>query len=313
MRIDRRWLRRVLVVALLAGIGLAVLQAFSRWDPDSLGPRLEHHDAPPALAANELRVVTWNAWRLHAPERVPGLVRAIDEAGAALASGAPARPELVAIQEIESEEAGAALARELGEDGFFATCTCARQPDGALRSAVGAAVRRPLEVRAHECIDLARIVPDHPRCALLAHVTDAGGRELDFVAVHMAWHFANWPMADRLRRALRAQGALGAHTVLAGDLNAWPGTESFERLASPPLRDARPGAPPTFFLGWRLDAVLLGDALEPASALDRRWSYDTFDPAARWTLPRACADGGPPECPISDHLPEGVVLRWREE
>lgn len=310
MRWDVRWRGRLLVLGGIVIVALVGHDAIARWDAEALGPARQDADIAP-LGAGELRVVTWNAWRLHAPERVPGLVRAIDRVGEQLARGAEPRPELVAIQEIESREAIAALERELGADGFFASCECAHHIDGSLRSAVAIAVRAPLRVRSHECIPLASIVPDHSRCAVLARVLDEQGRSFDFVGVHLAWHVANEPMADRLRRELAARDALGPRTIVAGDLNAWPGTDAFARMIEPPLSDARPDAPPTHFLGWRLDHVIHGEELDVVRALDRRWSHDTFEPAAAFLLPRACAHGGPPDCPLSDHLPEGVVLRWR--
>ncbi len=297
----------------LAVTAIALLMTYDavmRWNVASLGA-MPASRAPEPLGPGELRVVTWNAWRLKTPERVPSFVDAIDRLGAQLARASVDRPELISIQEIESRDALAALARALDDGGSFVSCECAIGIDGSLRSAVAIAVRDPLVVEAHECIPLASIIPDHSRCAALARVQDADGRRFEFVGTHLAWHFANTPMAERLRHELAARDALGPRTILAGDLNAWPGTATFEHIRQPPLRDARPGAPPTFFLGWRLDAVLVGEAFEIVRGIDRRWTYETFSPAARWTLPRACATEGAPACPLSDHLPEAVVVRWR--
>lgn len=310
VRWGRRWHGRILALVVLGFVSLAVHDSLSEWDLDALGP-LKGDEALAPLEDDELRVVTWNAWRLHTSKRVPALVAAIDRLGREL-SGAGDRPELVTIQEIESFEALRSLERMLGEHGFFAACRCATNPDGTLRSAVALAVRSPLVVRAHECIPLPGIFPDHPRCAAVARVADASGRELDFVGVHLAWHVINVPMANRLRRELAARGALGPHTILAGDFNAWPGTKAFERMSQPPLRDARPDTFPTHFIGLRLDYVLVGSGFEVVRGINRRWSFDAFAPAARFTLPRACVDRGPPACPTSDHLPEAVVLRFRE-
>lgn len=300
-----------MALAVTAFVLLVAHEALLRWDADALGP-VRATEAPAALGDDELRVVTWNAWRLKGPQRAAPLVAAIDRIGAALADGEHDRPELVTIQEIESLAAIDALEREMQDDGFFAACECASHPDGRLRSAVAIAVRAPLTVRAHECIPLAGIFPDHPRCAVLAGVTDEQGRRLSFVGVHLAWHFASAPMAQALRAELRARRALGPATIIAGDLNAWPGTEAFERLSEEPLRDTRPRAPPTHFLGWRIDHVLAGRAFDVVRGIDRRWSYETFEPTADLIVPRACVDRGPPHCPYSDHLPEAVVLRWRD-
>jgi endonuclease/exonuclease/phosphatase family metal-dependent hydrolase len=309
-RWDLRWRGRILIILVLGVVALVTHDSLTEWDLDTLGPHIGD-ESPLPLEEDELRVVTWNAWRLHARERVPALVAAIDRVGGELALG-EARPELVTIQEIESFEALRSLERRFGKSGFFGACRCATNPDGTLRSAVAVAVRSPLVVRAHECIPLPGIFPDHPRCAVLARVVDESGRELDFVGVHLAWHVFNVPMADRLRRELMTRGALGPNTILAGDFNAWPGTDAFERMTQPPLRDARPGAFPTHFLGFRLDYVLVGNGFEVVRGINRHWSFDALAPAARFTLPRACAHHGPPTCPYSDHLPEAVVLRFRD-
>lgn len=308
-RWNLRWRGQIVAIVVMGCVALVVHDFLTQWELDMLGPS-GGGDAPSPLGEDELRVVTWNAWRLRERERVEGLVAAIDRVGGALAGG-DERPELVTIQEIESSEALRSLERWMSERGFFAACRCATNPDGTLRSAVAIAVRSPLVVRAHECIPLPGIFPDHPRCAVLARVVDEAGRDLDFIGVHLAWHVVNVSMANRLRRELEARGALGAHTILAGDLNAWPGTRAFTRMSQPPLRDARPNAFPTHFLGRRLDYVLVGSDFEVIRGIHRRWSFDVFAPAARFTLPQACVHEGPPACPISDHLPEAVVLRFR--
>jgi endonuclease/exonuclease/phosphatase family metal-dependent hydrolase len=307
--IDRRRVLALGAVIAVVAVGVAAARgAFTRWDPGELGPARDTPEV--ALAEGELRVVTWNAWFLHSVHRVAPLLDALDRVGRALGHAERDRPELVAIQEIQSEEVITALRDRFEEDGgAFHACACSRRVDGSIRGAVGAGVSPPLRAVGHECIDLGDLWPDHTRCMVLVHVRDARGEELDFVAVHLAWHLANAPMARRLREDLEARGALDARTIIAGDLNASPGSDAHAVLSAPPLVDARPDAPRTHFLGGRLDYVLHGEAFEVARAIDRRWSWEETRPAARFTMPRACVDRGPPECPVSDHLPEAVVLR----
>ncbi|WP_157069307.1 endonuclease/exonuclease/phosphatase family protein [Sandaracinus amylolyticus] len=306
----RSWRDRALKA--LAFVALVVFAGvyFVRWQPDSLGPAPVSIEASaPPLSDDELAVMTINAWRLSQPARVPALVDAIDREGTALGGG---RPALVGIQEIQSRDAIQALSRELEDDGFFAACECSIRTDGSLRSAVAAAVSEPYVVRGHECVSLERLFPDQRRCALLARVDDPAGRSIVLVVVHLAWHPSNGAMAAWLRQELVERDALGPRTILLGDLNAWPGTEGYDRIVAPPLRDAVPGAPATHYFGWTIDHVAVGDAFETVRSLDRRASYERIRPAAAIVMPLACDAGGPPGCPVSDHLPEGVVLRWRD-
>ena len=305
-----RWRNRLLTLIALAIAALVAHEELIRWDPESLGPG-GATSAPAPLCDDELRVLTINAWLLSQPHRARALVDAVDAEGAALASGASARPELVAIQEIRSRVAVRALAREMRDEGSFASCECSVRSDGSLRSAVAAAVRAPFVARGHECVGLARILPDQRRCALIVRVADPEGRSLTFVVTHLAWNFATGVMATQLREQLAERDALGPSTIVAGDLNAWPGTEAYEVITRPPLRDARPDAPPTHFFGRAIDHVLVGRAFEVARGLDRRASYERMRPGASLWIPRICDAEGPPACPVSDHLPEGVVLRWR--
>jgi endonuclease/exonuclease/phosphatase family metal-dependent hydrolase len=311
VRIDRRRATTLVAVIAVLALGVAAAQgAFTRWEPSELGPAREAAEV--SLAAGEIRVVTWNGWFLHAVHRVAPLIDAIDRVGRRLGRGARDRPELIAIQEIQSEEVMAALRERFEEQGgtFFA-CACSRRLDGSIRGAVGAAVSPPLRAVGHTCVDLGDVWPDHTRCMVVVDALDERGERLDFAAVHLAWHVSNAPMARRMRDDLAARGALGARTIVAGDLNATPGSAAYAVLTAPPLADARPGAPSTHFAGGRLDYVLHGAGLEVVRAIDRRWTWDQTRPAARFTMPRACVDQGPPECPISDHLPEAVVVRGR--
>lgn len=302
-----RWRWALAIVACLGAIAGGAHAAIVRWSPDELGPRRASEVRP--LASGEVRVVTLNAWRMAAPERVPGYVAAIEGIAQELARAGDPRPELLAISEIQSMQAIDALEEQLGERATFAACVCSLRGDGSLREAVAAVARAPIVARSSECIDLGALVPDHPRCAALIR-GELEGRPIEFVSTHLAWHPESAPMARRLADELAARGALGEGTIIAGDLNAFPGSIALGTLLERGLLDARPGAPRTHFAGGRIDYVLLGSGLAVARWIDRRASYEIVRPGAALLLPAACAQEGPPECPVSDHLPEAVVVHW---
>ena len=306
--------RRVVVLSVLVavlgvtGTGFAALG----WDPDELGERRE--GAPPALAPGELRVVNLNAFRLGQPERVPRLLDALRFTGASLAHAEQDLPELIAIEEIESEAAAQALERALAPSHEVITCVCAQRGDGSMRSAVALGVARTLGVSARRCVDLGRVWPDHTRCAAGAELTTREGtHEVSAFAVHLAWHVDNSSMAARLAGHLHDASARGRAIILAGDLNTWPGSESYRTLTAPPLRDAVPSGPPTHFTGGRLDYVIASEALEVVRTLDRRATYERLRPAETVWLPGDCGQAARERgrCPVSDHLPEGIVVRLR--
>jgi endonuclease/exonuclease/phosphatase family metal-dependent hydrolase len=280
------------------------------WDAASLGAIRDV--APESLEDGEIRALTINAWRLEAEVRVGALAEAVRELGASMGEGRDARPELIAIQEVQSPDALRAIERELaGEGGYFAACECSIRSDGSIREANVAIVRPPLVATSHECIPLGAVFPDHERCAVLVRAVEARGERVDFVSVHLAWHPSNASMARRLRRELASRGALGPRTIVGGDLNTWPGSDAYGALAAPPLGDAVPGGAPTHFAGGRLDYVLAGAAFDVVRPLDRRRSHDLVAPGDTFFPPAACERSGPPGCPVSDHLPEAVVLRAR--
>jgi endonuclease/exonuclease/phosphatase family metal-dependent hydrolase len=187
---------------------------------------------------------------------------------------------------------------------------CSLRPDASVREALAVVVRPPLALEDGACIHLGVLVPDHARCAVHVRVRPPGGLPIDFVTTHLAAHPANEVMAERLIARLRERGALGARTILAGDLNAPPGGGAHAALTEV-LRDARPGAPRTHALGGRIDQVLLGEGIDVVRAIDRRRSYERLVPAAGPVRSVECARAGSSGCPVSDHLPEAVVVRAR--
>jgi endonuclease/exonuclease/phosphatase family metal-dependent hydrolase len=290
-----------------AGAGAATL----RWRPEELGSSRQAAAAP-ALTAGEARVVTFNAWKLFDEERVPRFVSAVEETGRMLAASPSARPEIVAVQEIESREAEAALSLELRTTHWFETCDCDVLAGNELGSAVGLGVARDaFVVREHRCIPLGVMWPDHPRCAIEATVERAEGGTFSVVAVHMAWHPDNEPMARRLVAAL----PLDEDLLVIGDFNTWQGRGAYDALLDAPLTDARPGAAPTTVVERRVDLILYRGDFEVRRGLDRRASFEALDPTPSLSLPglpfgllaTECEDE-PARCPVSDHLPEGVVL-----
>lgn len=303
----RRSSKLGLGAALALGSLLAVGASALRWDPEGLGPDRPAHGA--RLRSDEFRVVTLNGFKLSEAWRIDPLVDALGELSHALASENPGAPEVVAVQELESRPAVAALRARLTSHELIA-CECALADDGSLRSAVALAVRRDaFTVLERGCVPLGRVWPDHPRCAVEASLSHSGGGRIRVVAVHMAWHLANASMARRLRDHALAAREPGEALLLLGDFNTWPDRDAFDVLAAPPLRDARPGAPPTHFGGLRLDFLFL-DGLSVSRGLDRRRSYEELRPVSRLWLPDACDHPGSTECPLSDHLPEGAVLRF---
>lgn len=306
-------MRRKAVVAgvlglAVAGVGAAV--STLRWRPENLGPSGE---APGPLEPGDVRAVTFNAWKLSDPVRVPRYVRALERTGALLAADAPALPELFAVQEIESRDALAALREEVAPTHALVSCECAVGSDGRLRSAVALGVSRErFEVRGERCVELGRVWPDHPRCAVRVDLADETGETLQVLGVHMAWHLDNASMARRVREAIDPSRP----TVLLGDFNTWSGRSAYDRLAAPPLRDVSPRGGPTTVIDRRVDLVLVSEHLEVGRTLNRRDSYDAVRPTSSLTLPgfpfglteQQCEDD-PAACPVSDHLPEGAVLR----
>jgi hypothetical protein len=297
-------LASVLVIAGALFGGRAVL----RWDPDELG-RPSRARAP-ELEADEMRAVTFNAWKLAQVERVPGAIAALETTASELGRGGDrgALPELFAVQEIESRAAARELRRALSPTHSVAICECAQASDGSLRSAVAiAADRRFFDLESKSCIALGRVWPDHPRCA--ARMTlEHDGEPLTAISVHMAWHVDNSEMAARLRDAMEPELRARSRIVVLGDFNAWQGTQAYRTLAREPLADSFPAGPPTHFTGGRIDWVLRGPGLRLVRGVDRRALYDALSPATDLYLPAACRAQGPPDCPVSDHLPEGAVL-----
>lgn len=292
------------------GLGLVVAgcMATFRWHPDGLGPST--HAIAPTLSPGELRAVTFNTFRLSQAPRVPGTIEALRTSAALLAASDRALPELIALQELESREAARAVSDALEPTHTVFVCECATEDDGALRSAVALAVdRSAFRVGSHRCVPLGREWPDHPRCAVEAEIRSSDGRALRVVGVHLAWHYDNAPMARRLRASVAPALARHERVLVMGDFNTWPDSDSHVTMSAPPLRDARPGAPPTHFTGERLDYLFFGPGLSVVRTLDRRASYDALAPSSTLAMPDACAKRGPPDCPVSDHLPEGAVFR----
>ena len=302
--------RAKVAIGLAVGLGVIVAgcMATFRWRPDTLGP--SRTERVPPLAEADLRAVTFNAFRLSQTPRVPGTIDALRTSAGLLGGSDRALPELIALQEIESRETARALSDALAPTHWVGVCECASEDDGSLRSAVALAVdRSALQVVSHRCVSLGRVWPDHPRCAVEAQVRSPDGRALRVIGVHLAWHFDNDPMARRLRAVIAPALADHERVLVMGDFNTWPESDSHVTMSAPPMRDARPGAPPTHFTGERLDYFFFGPGLRVVRALDRRASYDALLPASTLTMPDACARTGPPECPVSDHLPEGAVIR----
>ena len=155
----RRYRRPILIGVPL---GLLVL-ALGLW---ALAPSwerpLSNGASASALDAGQVRAVTLNAWHLTHPARVAILIDALRTTAGQLATDDRALPELISIQEIESNEALAALTEALEDTHFVHTCECATEGD-ELRNAVLLATS--LEASSQRCIPLETPWPARARCA----------------------------------------------------------------------------------------------------------------------------------------------------
>jgi endonuclease/exonuclease/phosphatase family metal-dependent hydrolase len=285
-----------------------------RWKPETLG---EPNSAEaPQLLSDEVRVVTLNGWHLLQPDRVPTFLDGAAKAGRLLGVTDESNrvPELLGMQELDSQPVLDELRSRLSSTHDFISFICSSsEPTAEFNSIAAAISREHFEVLSHRCIDLGRIWPDRPRGAVVVKLRPRrGGALVHFASVHLAWHLFNAPNADRLREGLRQAGALDSgRLILVGDSNTWPGAECYRRLTAEPLRDLLPDGPATHFIGKRVDLLLGGSQVEVLRRLNRRNSYELLKPTSRLTFPKASTQDGSSGCPISDHLPEGAVVRFR--
>lgn len=181
-----------------------------------------------------------------------------------------ARPDLVALQELDAPEtddaAGAHHARDLARDLGMTLLFCR-----TLRRGVGAyghalLSRSPLELVRVTTFPAASPAAE-PRGAIWAR-TEIGGRTLEVVSTHLgiARRDRRGQSEELVGHAWLGSSKMGPHRVLCGDLNAIPNATTYRRFASR-MRDvqrlARGHRPaPTFpsalpFL--RLDHVFVSD------------------------------------------------------
>jgi endonuclease/exonuclease/phosphatase family metal-dependent hydrolase len=199
----------------------------------------------------ELRVVTWNIHAAvgtdgrYAPERVVDVLKEID-------------PDIVALQEVASEQAHAGFLADLGRaTGFHVVAGLLRQRRG---SDFGNAVLSRFPVQSVERLDLT-VDPYEPRGALDVCVDLGAPVPLRVMATHLGLRPGE--RREQVRRILAVVERDSPHpTLLMGDLNEW-------YLWGRPLRWLHshfreiPAAPPTF------------PARRPVFALDRIWVSPT--------------------------------------
>ncbi len=235
-----------------------------------------------------VRVLTWNLQGRERPDldAVLGVVRDL-------------RPDVVCLQEVQRRQA-TWLAERLG---WTSTWRFKHWP--VVAPAEGLAVLAPEPPDEVRTVVLARFVAVwswRRRIALRGVVRTSVG-DLEVVDVHLGAGVAE---AERVRQALLTAGAVvGPVGLVAGDLNAHPGSAVLAAFASDGLRDAwpeaEPGSPgPTNWLPGprdgaptqRLDYVLVGDGLAVV--------------AAELPGPDEVADGALGA--LSDHLPLVVTV-----
>lgn len=182
-----------------------------------------------------------------------------------------AEPDLVALQEVDlgtSRSGGVDQAARLGElTGMQVVFGEAMPYDGG---SYGEAVLSRLPITGHRIIPLPFSPGHEPRCALAVNVR-LGNEIITFIGTHLDHTSVE---TDRLRQAgaLVAE-YLGPHgtyarVILAGDLNATPG--------SPPLRALQRG-------GW-LEATNPSAPTWPSGMPRRHIDYVLYRPAAFWTV-----------------------------
>jgi endonuclease/exonuclease/phosphatase family metal-dependent hydrolase len=239
------------------------------------------------------RILTWN---------VQGRERPDLEAVAAVI--ADARPDVVALQEVQRGQARA-LARRLGWSFVwrFKHWSVVVPPEGlALLAPVP-----PTDVATVHLVHPFRFWSWRRRIAVRAMVA-AGGEPFAVVATHLG---AGVGDQERSRQAELAIGALDVGegpvrpNCVVGDLNARPGSPVLARFAEHGLRDAwdvvRPGEPgPTNWRSGRRDGP-------PTQRLDYVLVDDGFDVVSA-ELPEAGEPGFERYADLSDHLPLSVTL-----
>lgn len=263
-----------------------------------------------------LSVVSLNVWRLRERHRVARLFKALQTLGRDLpvAGQGDPLPDLLLFQELEGAAAIAALGQRLKKTHWFGFCVCARKSSGELRSAVGVAVRRSrFLVKGRQCLRLGRLWPDHRRCAMLVPFQNKQRKERLFAAsVHLSPLPRNGSQARRLLQKLRQADVLQEpRLIIGGDFNFQPRSGGY-KIVTAVLRDPfLRGRGRTHWFGGRLDHLFVGKKIQLLQPLSRWLAYKTIQPGSSLRLSNTCRQQDSPSCPLSDHLPEGGVLRFR--
>lgn len=303
--------------ALRVGAGLIGMQATAAcaWQPglyaDAMPP------TPTPACDRCVSLLSLNTWRLREPARVPRIVGALDALTRSLVApdapveGARVLPDVIALQELEGEEATEALRAALEPEHSFHTAVCARTLAGTPRSAVGLAVRNgAFSVQRVERMELGALFPDHPRCALAVTLVPRGGDEpFTVVAVHLSSRPGNAPQAERFVEELRGHGLLdGTPIIAAGDFNFSPASAGYRALTRALEDPMRSETRPTHWFGGRIDFTFLGGGVSLDRSLDPALAYRVSAPSDALSYPADCVGRGD-RCPVSDHLPVGGVYR----
>jgi endonuclease/exonuclease/phosphatase family metal-dependent hydrolase len=258
--------------------------AASAFAPSAAG-QASQQPAPPAV---RLRVLTYN---IHHGEGTDGK---LDLARIAkVISGE--KPDLVALQEVDvntTRTGGVDQAAELARlTGMHVVFGKAIDYQGG---AYGNAVLSRFPITSHAVHPLPAKEGSEKRCGLAAVVRPwQGGPALTFVSTHLD-HLRD--ESDRLAQADALQQALlkdtEQATILAGDLNAVPGSETIKRFTGKWVDTGAEANAPTV----------------PAARPNRRIDYVLLRPAAVW---RAVETKVLEESVASDHRAVLAVVEWR--
>jgi endonuclease/exonuclease/phosphatase family metal-dependent hydrolase len=238
-------------------------------------------------------VVALSTWNLHGSAR-PDL-DAVTQRLRAMA------PDVVALQEVQHRQAGA-IARALG----WTTAHWSFKHFPVLRPPEGLAVLSPYPLEWARTIVLSRWIPPwshRRRIAQLVRLRLAE-RVVGLANVHLASDNPD----DRLSQAQRLLAALPPSMLVAGDLNARPGTEVLRLFTTAGLRDAWGTLHPD---AAEADGATHWRRRDPDDSPTRRLDYilvPAQDKILSATVPTAADSDLAAYRQLSDHLPVTIRL-----
>jgi endonuclease/exonuclease/phosphatase family metal-dependent hydrolase len=242
-------------------------------------------DAPPRL-----RVLTYN---IHHGEGADGKLDLPRIAGVI----AGQKPDLVALQEVDVKTRRTSSVDQVAELAKLTRMHAAFGKAIAFQGGeYGNAVLSRFPIRAAQTHPLPAKAGSEKRCALAVVVRPWGdaGPDLTFASTHLD-HLRG--EGDRLAQAAEILRVLTGENdaramVLAGDLNATPGSETLKR----------------FTAKWKDAGAETGGPTIPSDEPNRRIDYVLLRPGAAWHVNETQVLAEPV---ASDHRPVLAVLEWR--